>query len=167
MRRILAASVLSLSLLAMPAFAALEEPVPVLAADFSPEGFQQQRQSILDDLAAGERYAEIKAENRDTVLSLLDEMGQIIAAAPSVDALNDAQRIRLFNHQEQVNALLLQAADDSRLLCNQRVRTGSHRRTVDCETVAQRRERRERDQNTLRLIQRPTTLPSENSVNLL
>ena len=82
MRRILAASVLSLSLLATPAFAALEAPVPALAADFTPEGFQQQRQSILDDLAEGDRYAEIKAENRDTVLSLLEEIGRIIAAAP-------------------------------------------------------------------------------------
>jgi hypothetical protein len=164
MRRILAASVLSLSLLAMPAFAALQAADPLATEGFSAEAFGTQRAAILADLERGERYAEIKAADRDTVLSLLARMEAIIAAAPTVDALDDGQRVELFNAQERVNTLLTQAADDSRMLCEQRSRMGSHRRTTNCETVAQRRARREQDQNSLRFIQRPQRLRNEGAL---
>lgn len=161
MRRILAASVLSLSLLAMPAFASLQAADPIATDGFSAEAFSTQRDAILADLERGERYAEIKNVDRETVLSLLARMEAIIAAAPTVDALDDGQRVELFNAQERVNTLLTQAADDSRMLCEQRSRMGSHRRVTNCETVAQRRARREEDQNSLRFIQRPQRLRNE------
>ncbi len=161
MRRLLAVSILTLSLLALPAFAATQAPDPIAAEGFSAEAFTTQRDAIVADLEAGERYSEIKNVDRETVLSLLARMQGIIDAAPTVDALDEAQRVELFNAQERVNTLLTQAADDSRLLCEQRSRMGSHRRTTNCETVAQRRARREEDQNSLRFIQRPQRLRNE------
>ena len=164
MRRILAASVLSLSLFAMPAFASLQAADPIATDGFSAEAFSTQRDVILADLEGGEGYAEIKSVDRETVLSLLARMEAIIAAAPTVDALDDGQRVELFNAQERVNTLLTQAADDSRMLCEQRPRMGSHRRVTNCETVAQRRARREEDQNSLRFIQRPQRLRNEGAL---
>lgn len=70
----------------------------------------------------------------------LDEMSKLLDGVDSVGELQDAQRVKLFNAQEEVNAILTERAGD-RKICEHRPRLGSHRKEVHCETVAERRTR--------------------------
>ena len=57
--------------------------------------------------------------------------------------------LELFNQQEIVNTLLTRAAADSRQVCERIEKTGSHRKTTVCRTVAERERRRRYDQDRL------------------
>lgn len=100
-----------------------------------------------------EDYSEISADGRKTVLSLLDRMEELLQGR-DVAALSEQHKARLFNDQEQVNAILTQAAEDSRMVCRREQVTGSHRKTTVCLTVAERRRIREKSQDQLRTMPR-------------
>lgn len=120
--------------------------VPVAVDD---GGFAAQRAEIEKDLADGKTYAELTKADRTKVIEALDRMSGMLATVDSVDALADNRKIALYNDQQTVNTILTQAADDSRQVCVREQATGSHRKTTVCATVAERRRRREQDQDTL------------------
>jgi hypothetical protein len=100
-----------------------------------------------------EKYAELTDEDRRTVLRLLEQMEAQLQGS-GAEALNEDERVRLFNIQEQANSILIQAAEDSRLICRRERKTGSRFKTTHCATVAERREVRERSQQELREMPR-------------
>jgi hypothetical protein len=131
-------------LLAASGVAIASAPVSVTAADFA-----AQRAAIEADLADGKTYVEISAEDRAQVVKAMDRISGLLAGVDSSDSLEDAQKAALFNDQEQINTLLTSAAEDSRLICTRTVPTGSHRKVTVCQTVGERRRRREQDQDTM------------------
>lgn len=133
--------VLSLVLLSTPVLA--EE---ILSLD---EDFQSQRQAIEREFDSGSEYSEISQRERRQVLTALDRIGNIVESMDSIDSLTPPQRVALFNHQEEVNTILLAAREDSRVVCTRRAITGSRRHESFCETVAERRERGEHDRDMM------------------
>jgi hypothetical protein len=128
------------------AFAAFASDVDV--AD--PRPFGEQRAEIVQELSSGEKYAEITLENRSRVVSLLDEMGELIDAAGSVQALSPRDKVQVFNLQEEANEILTVAAKDSRMVCRRERRMGSNMPVNQCLTAAMRRQIHENARHTLR-----------------
>lgn len=129
---------------------------------FEPASFDEQREAILDALR-DDRYREIGEDARRQVLEALDRIGQRLEKVDSVDELDKDSKVALFNDQELINALLTQAAEDSRLICRREQKVGSHRRTTHCLTVAERRRQMENSQEDLRRIQGSGIMPREDA----
>ena len=104
--------------------------------------FSGQRAQILQNLGDGQTYSEIAPSDRAAVVEALARIEATLAEATPVEGLPEAKRIQLHNDQEQINTILTRARADSRLICEKRVQTGSHRRTTACTTVAQREQQR-------------------------
>ena len=92
------------------------------------------RKAIRNDQFVLEREEEAVVDAR------LDEMSKLLESVEDLGALEDAKRVKLFNAQEEVNAILTENAGD-RKICEHRPRLGSHRKEVHCETVADRKTR--------------------------
>jgi len=123
--------------------------------------FQEQRQQILADLATGEKYSEISQQEQRDVRSALDRIAQQIDAVGSVGALNDDQRLRVFNDQEVVNTILTRAGEDSRIVCKREKSVSTRLSSTQCLTVAQRRKLREDAQEQMRKSLGGSTLKSQ------
>lgn len=130
-----------------PAVAEDEPPIDLQAAS-SAEQFDGIRKALNT-----EDYAEITSADRGTVLDLLNRMEEQLAGG-GVDALNDDQKVRLFNLQDEANMILVGAAEDSRLVCRREKKVGTRFTTTHCATVAERRRVREDTQQQLREMPR-------------
>jgi hypothetical protein len=128
---------------------AMQEPKVALADG----DWAAQRAQIERDLADGKTYAEISRSDRVKVRESLDRISGALAGTPSVDALPDDVKVRVFNEQEQINTILTRAAADSRMVCDRDVPTGSRMAKTTCQTVAERDRRREADRDHLRKVQ--------------
>ncbi|WP_411832839.1 hypothetical protein [Pseudoxanthomonas mexicana] len=118
--------------------------------------FQEQAARIRADLSGGNKYSEIKQNDRDNVLGLLRHMESQLAGVGSVDELSMQARVELFNTQEHINTILTGARADSRVICTREQVTGSHRKQQTCLTVAERERRREANKEHLLRQQRYT-----------
>lgn len=104
--------------------------------------FAEQRDQVMADLADGETYAEISAEDRAEVVASLGRMERMIGdSAPA--SLHPDARVALMNEQEKVNTILTQAGQDSRMICNRETTVGTRMPTTVCRTVAERRRLRD------------------------
>lgn len=108
--------------------------------------------AILNQLNNSETYAEITPEKRSRALILVSEIATIIDRDGPIDAMSPQLRIGVFNRQEEVNQILAQAADDSRVVCRRERPTGSKLPVNKCLTVAERRKEREGGRQYLRDI---------------
>ena len=142
----------ALLLSAAPSFAANSEQ----ALDLRTQAFHAQADQIRAALADGETYAEIAAEDRHTVLGLLSAIKTRLEVAGSLDSMDADERISLFNDQERLNTILTGAREDSRIVCERRQVTGSHRRQTMCTTVAQRRRNNAESRGELWRLQQAT-----------
>jgi hypothetical protein len=124
--------------------------------DVETRPFTEQAAQIRQDLAAGDKYSEIKDSDRRDVIELLGRMEAQLSAAGGIDALGPGARVQLYNDQERVNAILTGARADSRLICRRAQVTGSHRKRQTCATVAEIERRRQSDQETMLSTQRYT-----------
>lgn len=120
-----------------------------------------QAAKIRTELADGETYSEITPADRDTVLGLLQQMETQLEAAGGVEAMSEPQQVELFNAQEQINTILTGVRADSRVICRRTQVTGSHRRQVNCNTVAELRRQREQSQQELEHRRRMTPCVGE------
>jgi len=132
---------------------------PKLAASDS-AGFEAQSLVIRRDLEQGKLYSELDARQRNEVLAALDRIHTALEAKGNIAAMSEDAKLRVFNDQELVNAMLTKGREDSRLLCSRETPVGSHRPVTSCETVAERRRNRDRSQDTMRTLQRAQTLPT-------
>ena len=109
------------------------------AADVVAKPFAEQSEAIKVELANGDRYEEISAEDRVLALAALERMGKHIQGAGGVEKLSPAAQVEVFNDQETVNTLLTRARDDSRVVCRRTKRTGSNFTSNHCMTVGEQR----------------------------
>lgn len=105
--------------------------------------FSEQRAAINKALGDGETYSEMQPDDVRAVQVSLDRIDRMLGTSQSVDQLDPATRVEVFNEQEKVNTLLTNAHRESRLVCRREKPTGSHRPTTLCLTVAERRRQRE------------------------
>ncbi|HLU13266.1 MAG TPA: hypothetical protein VKZ64_04830 [Arenimonas sp.] len=138
-------------LLAALAPVALAQPQQLSLAEGE---FAAQRAKIEQDLNDGKTYVELSSADRAKVMESLNRMSSTLQGVESVDQLSEDQKVLVFNDQEVVNTILTQAAEDSQLVCERTRPTGSNRPVTRCETVAERRRRRENDQQNLQRAQR-------------
>ncbi len=121
-----------------------------IPVDRNAGAFAQQRQLILARLNDGESYRGISRDDKDKVKAALARIDGTLKHAGGAERLNKRQRVAVFNDQEVINNILTQAGDDNQLVCRNETGTGTHVRTVQCKTVAQRREETEYSQDMLR-----------------
>jgi len=150
-------TLLAVCLLCLVPFVAIGKDAAHENVTFDSARFEQQRAEI-EKAMGGETYRELSAEQRTSVIDALDEMQRLLDKSDGAD-MREEDRIQLFNAQEQVNTLLTQAADDSRVICKRETKMGSHMKVNICKTIAERR--REREGNLQDVRNRPA-LPVEN-----
>ena len=162
---------LVLSILALAPLAASAH-IPSDGSTFSPEkgldlsgSFEAQREAIVAALGDGKTYAEISAADRQKVTASLNRISSLLDGVQSVSQLPETTKVEVFNEQEQVNTLLTQAREDSRLVCTREKKVGSHRTTNTCKTVAERRRDQEESQNALRRNMRVACVPGASCAN--
>lgn len=135
-------------LLALPAFASSRAP----SADTSGTGprldvleqvFADQKAEILAEIESG-RYSKMDQVEKREVLGILDRMARLLQGVESAADMSPEGRVALINAQNLVNLLLTKADADQRVVCRRGTTVGSHFRTTQCETVAERRERHRR-----------------------
>lgn len=125
--------------------AALLFAAPAVAADgalldvAAGKSFEEQRDKIMVDLADGETYAEISADDREKVATSLRRIQRVLGEKGSMSALHPDERVELVNEQERVNNILSQAGADSRMVCTREATVGTRLATRVCRTVAERR----------------------------
>lgn len=107
------------------------------------EMFDAQVAHIRQEMEKGGRYEFIKERDRTSVEEGLTFMHDLITEKGSVGAMREEDRIRLFNRQERVNALLTNN-DRDRVICEKAYQPGSLFRTTTCVTVGEQA-KRERD----------------------
>ena len=149
---------LVLSAVAAPARAATDTPLQVEGG-----GFAEQRARLEAELAGGERYREITPEQRVELGRSLDRMAALLERG-DVAQLSQADRVELFNAQEQANTILTNAAADSRVVCVRSRQIGSRMSSTSCRTVAERRAARDLSQGIVRQYQvTEPHIPDENA----
>jgi hypothetical protein len=112
--------------------------------------FAEQFMAIKLDLADGETYSEISAEDKDAVMAALQRIAEKLESSGGIGNLTAAERAAVFNDQELANNLLTRAGEDSLLVCKREKKVGSHRTTTHCATVAERRRAADTTEKTLR-----------------
>lgn len=137
--------------------ALLAAPVKANQVDAPDEGagFSEQKAAIIQKLNDGSTYAQISPEDRSQVLQALDRMERLLAGR-SPDALNEDERIAVFNNQEIVHVLLTRAERDSQVVCTRGRTVGTHFRATRCETLAERRNRHEVTELALQRLHKGT-----------
>lgn len=109
----------------------------------------QQFLAYHDDVARRAKTKDFEALSRSEREQLAASQGEIraaLAGKATMSDLDDPARLVVFNAHEKVLALVTKA-EDERMVCTQQKRIGSNRRTLECRTVAQLREDRERAQD--------------------
>ncbi len=112
--------------------------------------FAEQMRAIELDLADGETYSEISAEDKAAAMAALQRIAQKLESSGGVGNLTASEKAAVFNDQELANNILTKAGEDSLLVCKREKKVGSHRTTTHCATVAERRRAADRTQNALR-----------------
>ena len=116
------------------------------------ETFDMQAARVRQDMDKGGRYEHIKDEDRARVEEGLTFMRDLIVANGSVGAMKEDDRIRLFNRQERINALLTHS-ESNRITCEKSYQSGSLFRLTTCKSVAERAQREQDAKNTLEAAQ--------------
>ena len=153
------------ALAALPAFCAADskgtaKEKPVVAQTLA--DFEIQSAAVREGMQPGGVYSYINDGDKHRVEQRLDEMHQLLQQHSTQAELSKADRIALFNTQEDLNAVLLQN-DNNRLECESGAHTGSRIHVTTCKTHGELMERQRRDQDSWndRLRQPQTQLPSK------
>jgi hypothetical protein len=133
---------------------------PVVAQTLA--DFDIQSTAVREGMQPGGVYSYINDDDKRRAEQRLDEMHRLLQEHATQSELSKAERIALFNSQEDLNALLLQN-DNNRLECESGARTGSRIHVTTCKTHGELMERQHRDQNALGDLQRQpqSQLPSK------
>ncbi len=88
-------------------------------------------------LAGSPKFAVLSTRDRRTIQHEQRRIDALLADEPSMDTLNERERIALFNAHEHIVAVL---NDDlrSRMVCQRRAPVGTHIKVTECRTVAER-----------------------------
>lgn len=142
--------VLLLALLAMPALAK-DKVEPAVNAS-NKDAFATVSNWVRGQMDEGGRYGHVSAGERTRVNTRLDEMSGLFERYGTVEQMPEADKLEMFNKQEEVNSILAKH-DGERLICKNVVPVGSHIPVKQCMTAADMEARRRGDQHYLQRTQ--------------
>lgn len=149
---ILSAAIAAALLTSTAAFAVDKYPFKPDLDKQNVESFDMQAAKVRQEMDKGGRFQNIKEEDRAKVDEGLTFMHDLIVANGSVAAMKEDDRIRLFNRQERINALLTNS-ENKRIICEKSYEPGSLFRSTTCKSVAERAQRERDSKNTLEAAQ--------------
>jgi hypothetical protein len=106
-----------------------------VAAD-TPEKFKQVEVDIRQDMSPGGRYEFIRPDEKVKVESDLTLMESMLQKSGSVNTMQEQDKIRLYNTQENLNGILTHS-DSNRLVCERRAKVGTSIPQTTCRTVGE------------------------------
>ena len=127
----------------------IQKPV---AAD-TPEKFAQTAEQVRKEMSTGGRYEFINPGDKAKAEADMDSMSSLLQKSGSVAAMNQDQKVQLFNTQEHLNGILTRS-DRNRLVCENTAPTGSNLRRPTCLTVGEIETKRQHDQKGVQDLQR-------------
>ena len=139
-----------LAFLALPALAK-DQVEPTVNAN-SKDAFETVSVWVRGQMDDGGRYAYVTPSERTRVNERLDQMSGIFQKSPAVDQMKDEEKLRMFNYQEEVNAILAKR-DNERLICKNVKPIGSNIPTKQCTTAGEIEARRRGDMQYLQRTQ--------------
>jgi hypothetical protein len=151
---------LLLALVAMPALAKKQEVEPAVNAS-NKDAFETVSAWVRGQMKEGGRYAHVTATERTRVDTRLGEMEHLFQKSPAVDQMSDDDKLRLFNYQEEVNAILAKR-DSERLICKNVKPIGSNIPVKQCVTAGEMEARRRNDTQYLQRTQQTPQYKSGN-----
>lgn len=102
-----------------------------------------EQQAIRADMEARKgRYADMPSIKREKIAAYQDKMFSLLEGTADTSELSPSRRAEVFNVQEAIFAAI-NNKEDERIVCERVKRTGSHRVTRVCKSVAQMRADRE------------------------
>ncbi len=137
--------------LEMDATKTLPAPADVLAS-------QQQLRVALD--ARQGAFKELDDDERAAIIQKQVAIFRLLEGKDAIEALNEPQRVELFNHLEWIKAAVTRA-EDNRKICEKVKAVGSNRMQLVCTTAGQQRQDRERARD---MLERPQTCNSAGCV---
>jgi hypothetical protein len=140
---------LSLALAAGLALA-IPDKDPVAYESGSPRDFPAQIAGIEAGMQDGGAYAGLELKQQERVRELLADMADVLDGVKSVDRLSPTKMARLFNAQEEANALLTGRPINERMECKLERKVGSNLSHMNCQVIAERDERRAIDSQAIR-----------------
>lgn len=120
---------------AMFAFGAAQAAEKPVTAD-TKEAFESVAASVRKNMQADGRYAYVKPDEHEKVEAGLTEISRLFETNESVDRMDEATKVKLFNTQEVVNSILT-LRDRDRLICERGATTGSHMIITTCHTYGE------------------------------
>ena len=138
----------------VPSAAFAAKPAPAVNAD-TKDTFATVSTWVRKEMATGGRYAHVTASERGRVDAKLTEMSTLLDAHGSVAQMSDADKTKMFNDQEEVNAILANR-DNERLICKSEAPVGSHLPVKTCRTYAEIQEQQRISQDAIRRKQAQT-----------
>lgn len=130
-----AVALLAAALFALPV-AAKEKPAAAVNAD-NKESFATVSSWVRKEMMSdGGRYGDVSDKERQTVDARLTEMGELLDKHGSVAQMQDADKTKMFNNQEEVNSILAKR-DGDRMVCKSVAPVGSHIPVKTCKTARQ------------------------------
>jgi hypothetical protein len=96
----------------------------------------------------GGRYSYVTQSEHNTVNARLDQMNGLFQKHDEVAQMNDAEKLQLYNTQQEVNGILAKH-DNDRLICRSENPTGSHIPVKTCQTAGEIEARRRGDRDYL------------------
>lgn len=120
-----------------------------------PREFPERASALRAELEPGGRFEFVDASERRRIEAALDAIATRLDGRASLAAMPEADRVAVFNAQEEINAILGRR-DGDRTVCANRELVGTHRRITVCETYRERqlrvrRSREQADQHKLRV----------------
>ena len=138
------------------ALAASTATVPLKAVDIP--AFLAHQEQLRDDLA-GAKFAHLDNQSKDRIRAAQDALFEVLAGKRTVDELDDGERRRVFDAQNEIAAVLDDAEAD-RPICANAPRLGSRLHNVECWS---KRERElERSNRNLELLRNQPCGDSQN-----
>lgn len=119
---------------------------PLVAQTF--DAFKQDSARIRKQMQPGGVYEHTSASDQARVESRLGDMYKLLEAHSSQAGMSEADKIALFNAQEEINGVL-QHNDNNRLVCEQVAPVGSHRPVKTCRTYGELMERQRQDEKNM------------------
>jgi len=92
--------------------------------------------AVRQEMQPGGRYEFVDGQNRKTVNQKLDEMSSLFNQFGSVDKMDQATKVTLYNDQELVDSILTKD-DSNREICQREASLGSNIPRVICRTYGQ------------------------------
>ncbi|MCE3002580.1 MAG: hypothetical protein LW860_07755 [Xanthomonadaceae bacterium] len=107
----------------------------------------------IDQRAAKGEFKDLSRGDREALDAAQSRIRATVSGKQRMTELSEPQRLTVFNDHQRVVALL-DKAEESRVICEQVKRVGSHRHSVECRSVAERRRDRENSQLAARTVRK-------------